>query len=52
MKNLIIRISNEFGNQMFMYASSLSIAKKMNRTLLIDEESAYLSRKNISLSCM
>ena len=48
MKNLIIRISNEFGNQMFMYASSLSIAKKMNRTLLIDEESSYLSRKNIS----
>ena len=48
MKNLIIRISNELGNQMFMYASSLSIAKKMNRTLLIDEQSAYLSRKNIS----
>jgi len=48
MKNLIVRISNEFGNQMFMYASSLSIAKKMKRSLLIDEESAYLTKKNIS----
>ena len=48
MKNLIVRISNEFGNQMFMYASSLSIAKKMNRNLLIDDESAFLSKKNIS----
>ena len=47
-KSLTIRISNEIGNQMFMYASSLSIAKKLNRTLYIDNETAFLSKKNIS----
>ena len=47
-KKLTVRISNELGNQMFMYASSYSIAKKLNRLLLIDDESAYLTRKNIS----
>ena len=33
---------------MFMYAAAFSISKKMNRNLLIDNETAYLSRKNIS----
>ena len=47
-KNLILRLSNEIGNQMFMYAAAFSISKKMNRNLLIDNETAYLSRKNIS----
>ena len=45
---IIIRLSNELGNQMFMYASSFGIAKKLNRSLLIDNETAYLSKKNIS----
>ena len=49
MKNkLILRLSNELGNQMFMYASALGISKKLNRSLLIDNETAYLSKKNIS----
>ncbi len=48
MNKLIIRISNELGNQMFMYASSLSIAKKLNRDLYVDDLSAYLLKKNIS----
>ena len=47
-KKLIVRLSNELGNQMFMYASSYAIARKLNRLLLIDNESAFLSRKNIS----
>jgi hypothetical protein len=47
-RNIITRISNELGNQMFMYASSLGISKKINRTLLLDNKSAYLSSKNIS----
>ncbi len=47
-KKLIIRISNEIGNQMFMYASAYSIAKKMNRELFIDNETAFLLKKNIS----
>ena len=47
-KKIIIRLSNELGNQMFMYASALSISKKLNRSLLIDNETAYLLKKNIS----
>ena len=47
-KKLILRISNELGNQMFMYASAFAISKKLNRELLIDDETAFCSRKNIS----
>ena len=47
-KNIIIRLSNELGNQMFMYASSFGISKKLSRSLLVDNETAYLSKKNIS----
>ena len=47
-QNIITRISNELGNQMFMYASTLGISKRINKTLLLDNETAYLSRKNIS----
>ena len=49
MKNkLIIRLSNEMGNQMFMYASAYSISKELKRTLYIDDETAFLSKKNVS----
>ncbi len=48
MNKLIVRISNEIGNQMFMYASTFAIAKKLNRSLYIDDETAFLTRKNIS----
>ena len=47
-KKIIIRISNELGNQMFMYASALGMANKLNMNLIIDNESAYKSKKNIS----
>ena len=47
-KKIIIRISNEIGNQLFMYASSLGIAKKLDRELYIDDESSFKTRKNIS----
>ena len=49
MKNkLIIRLSNELGNQMFMYASAYSISKELKRILYLDDETAFLSKKNIS----
>ena len=49
MKNkLIIRLSNEVGNQMFMYASAYAISKELNRTLYVDNETAFLSKKNVS----
>ncbi len=47
-KKIIIRISNELGNQMFMYASALGIANKLGMNLIIDNESAFKSKKNIS----
>lgn len=47
-KKIILRLSNEIGNQMFMYASAYSISRKMNRELLLDNETAFLSKKNIS----
>ena len=47
-KNIVLRLSNEIGNQMFMYAAAFSIAKKMNRNLFIDDETAFLLKKNIS----
>ncbi len=37
-KNLIIRISNGFGNQMFLYASAYAFSKKLGYNLLIDDE--------------
>ena len=47
-KKIIIRISNELGNQMFMYASALGIANKLGRNIIIDNVSAFKSKKNIS----
>ena len=47
-KKIIIRISNELGNQMFMYASALGMANKLDMNIIIDNESAYKSKKNIS----
>ncbi len=36
------------GNQMFMYASAFAFSKKMSRDFLIDDETAFLTRKNLS----
>ncbi len=47
-KKIILRLSNEIGNQMFMYASAFSISKKLDRELFLDNETAFLSKKNIS----
>ncbi len=37
-KNLVAKISNGFGNQMFLYAAAYAFAKKLNYNLLIDDE--------------
>ena len=37
-KNLIIKIANGFGNQMFLYASAYAFSKKLDYNLLIDDE--------------
>ena len=44
-RKLITRISNEIGNQLFMYASTFAIAKKLDRKLLIDNETSFKSKK-------
>ena len=38
---LIVRLSNNLGNQMFMYASAYVFAKKLNRDFFYDDETAY-----------
>ena len=48
LNKIILRTSNELGNQMFMYASAFGISKQMQREMLIDDETAFLSKKNIS----
>ena len=45
-KKIIIRLSNNLGNQMFMYSFAYSFAKKLDRELLVDDETAY-KRKGI-----
>ena len=37
-KNLIVKISNGFGNQMFLYATAYAFSKKLGYNLLIDNE--------------
>jgi hypothetical protein len=47
-KKIILRLSNEIGNQMFMYAAAYSISRSLNRDLYLDNETAFQLKKNIS----
>ena len=44
---LIVRIAEGFGNQLFMYAHSYALSKKINYQLLIDDTSGYFKKKDI-----
>ena len=46
-KNLIAKISNGFGNQMFLYAASYAFSKKMNYNLLLDVKTGINTLKKI-----
>ena len=46
-KKLCAEISENLGNQMFMYAHAYALSKKLNRELYIDNESAYLTKKKV-----
>ena len=45
-KKLIVKIAAGVGNQMFMYAHSYALAKKLNCELLIDNTSGFFQKKN------
>ena len=46
MKNLIVKISEGLGNQLFMYANSYALSKELNYKLHIDNTSGYFKDKN------
>ena len=46
-QNLVIRLSNNLGNQMFMYAAGYAASRKMHRNFYYDKISSYKSYKNI-----
>ena len=50
MKKIIARISNGFGNQMFLYAAAYSFSKKLNRKLELDIFSGLNSLKQKNLN--
>ena len=45
-KKIILRLSNEIGNQMFMYANAFSLAKRFGYKLFIDNTSGFFQAKN------
>jgi len=50
MKNLVVRLANGIGNQLFTYAAAFSYSKSINAKLLIDDESGFYKRYNYELS--
>ena len=46
-EKLIIRLSNNIGNQMFMFAAGYATSKLLKRKFYFDNLSSYKSRKNI-----
>lgn len=46
-KKLCVEISENLGNQLFMYAHAYALSRKFGRELYIDNESAYLKKKSV-----
>tara|TARA_B100000795_G_C22751090_1_gene419460 strand:- start:684 stop:857 length:174 start_codon:yes stop_codon:yes gene_type:complete len=44
-KKVIVRVAEGLGNQLFMYANGLALAKKNAATLYIDNESGFFKKK-------
>ena len=45
-KNIIVKISEGIGNQLFMYSNAYALSKKNNYNLLIDDTSGYFKDNN------
>ena len=50
MKNIIVRMANGIGNQLFTYAAAFSYSKKINANLLIDDKSGFQKRYKYELN--
>ena len=50
MKNLIVRLANGIGNQLFTYAAAFNYSKKINANLLIDDKSGFYKRHKYELA--
>ena len=48
-KKLIVKVAAGLGNQMFMYANALSLSKRFNYKLLVDNTSGFFQSKNRTL---
>ena len=49
MKDVIVRLGNGLGNQLFTYAAAFTFAKKNNAKLYIDDESGFYKRYKYEL---
>ena len=49
MKEVIVRLGNGLGNQLFTYAAAFTFAKKNNAKLYIDDESGFYKRYKYEL---
>ena len=50
MKNIIVRLANGIGNQLFTYAAAFNYSKKINANLLIDDKSGFHKRHKYELN--
>ena len=48
-KKIIVKVAAGFGNQMFMYANALSLSRRLNYDLFIDNTSGFFQKKNTTL---
>ena len=48
-KRIIVKVAAGLGNQMFMYAHAMALAKKLNCKLYIDDTSGYFQKKKTEL---
>ncbi len=48
-KKICVEISENLGNQLFMYAHAYALSKKLGRNLYIDNETAYSKNNSIGL---